>query len=334
MSKQTEANLFIVSSMPALYQQLLRGISNYEELATRILRQIKAAHAFRQTEKVRELSRILINIPIKEYRLIAQYYLVWCKCRELDFHDQLLERIAEQSHSYRTQALISRAAFDFYRGNFDGALHFYAESLNARPTVSEYLSAIKGIAVIKSLEGFGKSALGDLENLVPLLKYADPIVHFDLLNSYAVELGEVGRSEEARNVSRVVLASPFAHAYPEWRETAQELNPSRRAFVTVGSSHYNVLAMPEREHGEQIPLQPKPARVLSFAKGKKKMDKKDKDEKIQKSIEEMSFKDLGFKLLEVITTNQADEEQMRLIVAFAMSLFSEPSKPDPDKPAS
>jgi hypothetical protein len=43
---------------------------------------------------------------------------------------------------------------------------------------------------------------------------------------------------------------------------------------------------------------------------------------------------LGFKLLEIITTNQADEDEMRLLVTFAMTLFSEPSEPDPDKPAS
>src|SRR5689334_18725588 len=111
MSKETARNLFIVSSMPRLYQHLLSGIASYQALGKRIIKQIKAAHAVRQAEKVRELSRILINIPIKEYQLIAQYYLVWCKCRELDFHDQLLERIAEQSYSYRTQSLISRAAF-------------------------------------------------------------------------------------------------------------------------------------------------------------------------------------------------------------------------------
>jgi hypothetical protein len=105
-------------------------------------------------------------------------------------------------------------------------------------------------------------------------------------------------------------------------------------MVAISSFPYNVLTMPAREHGEPISLQPKPARVLSFAKGRKKMDKKDKDEKIQKSIDEMNFKDLGFKLLEIITTNQADEDEMRLIVTFAMTLFSEPSEPDPDKPAS
>jgi hypothetical protein len=196
------------------------------------------------------------------------------------------------------------------------------------------LQAIRGISVLKSFAGDHAHAIKDLESILPVIKYAPAHIYFDLLNSYAVELGEVGRRDEARNIMRVVLASPFAHAYPEWRETAQELNPSRRSMVIVGSSHYNVLTMPEREPSAQPSLQSKPARVLSFAKGKKKMDKKDKDEKIQKSIDEMNFKDLGFKLLEIITTNQADEEQMRLIVIFAMTLFSEPSEPDPDKPAS
>src|SRR5436853_5430268 len=81
MSKQTAKNLFIVSSMPRLYQHLLSGIASYEALGNRIVKQIKAAHAFRQTDTVKELSRILINIPIKEYQLIGLYYLVWCKCR-------------------------------------------------------------------------------------------------------------------------------------------------------------------------------------------------------------------------------------------------------------
>ena len=31
-----------------------------------------------RVEQVKELAQVLINIPIKEYQLIAQYYLVWC----------------------------------------------------------------------------------------------------------------------------------------------------------------------------------------------------------------------------------------------------------------
>jgi tetratricopeptide (TPR) repeat protein len=332
MSKETAKNLFIVSSIPALYQQLFRGISNYEQLAARILRQIKMAHAFRQVEQVREIATTLSHIPIKEYQLIGQYYLVWCSCRESVFKAEALENLIGQTQTYKAQVLSSRAGIEVYQGNLEAALYFYNEALKTSPAVPDYIYMKLGVAQVKGFEGFHRSALNDIENLIPIIRYVEPRLFFDLLNSYATELGAVGRLYEARNISRLVLASPFAHAYPEWRETAQELKPSRRSFVAVGAPHSNVLTMPAREHGEQSPLQPKPARVLNFAKWKKKMDKKDKDEKIQKSIAEMNFKDLGFKLLEIITTNQADEEQMRLIVAFAMSLFSEPVKP-PDKPS-
>src|SRR6185369_13962307 len=129
MSKRTDKSLFIDSSMPRFYQQLLSGVVSYEALGNRIVKQIKAAHAFRQVEQVKELARILIHIPIREYQLIAQYYLVWCKCRELRYHDVILENIAEQSQTCKTQALISRAAFEVYKNNLEAALYFYTEAL-------------------------------------------------------------------------------------------------------------------------------------------------------------------------------------------------------------
>ena len=101
MSKQTESSLLIVSSVPALYQQLLSGTASYQELGSRVLRQMEAANAFHQTEKVKELARILVHIPIREYQLAAQYHLVLCKCREMEYHADVLERIAEQAQTYR-----------------------------------------------------------------------------------------------------------------------------------------------------------------------------------------------------------------------------------------
>src|SRR5215213_2844439 len=150
MSKQTAKSLFIVSSMPRFYQQILNETVSFKELGGKIIQRLKAAHAFRQVEQVRELSRILINIPIKEYQLIAQYYLVWCKCRELNYHTEILERIIEQSRTYKAKALISRGAFEVYKGNTQDALYFYNEVLRAAPTVSEYIEASRGIALIKS----------------------------------------------------------------------------------------------------------------------------------------------------------------------------------------
>jgi AraC-like DNA-binding protein len=66
MSKQTDSNLLIVSSVPALYQHLLRGVASYKELGNRILRKIKTAYSFRQVEQVRELARMLALLPTRD----------------------------------------------------------------------------------------------------------------------------------------------------------------------------------------------------------------------------------------------------------------------------
>jgi hypothetical protein len=260
MSKDTDKSLFIVSSIPRFYQQLLGGIADYRALGNRIIKRIETAHAFRQVDKVRELSRILINIPIKEYQLIAQYYLVWCKCREYEYPLTTLERIIEQTKTYKTKALFSRAAFEGFHGDVGTAIYFYTEALKTSPTISEYVDLVRSIAVLKSTEGFHKSALRDLENLIPFIKHTEPRLYFDFLNSYAFELGEASRKEEARNIIKHVLASPFAPAYPEWQETAKELKESNRSFVAVP------LIKREAVESETHPAskQEQPARVLSF----------------------------------------------------------------------
>ena len=153
MSKDTDKTLFILPSMPRLYQQILSGIASYEALGKRILSQIKTAQAFRQVKQVRELSKILINIPIREYQLIAQYYLVWCKCREANYNSELLESIIDQTATFKVKALSSRGTFEWYKGNNEAAMYFYNEALKASPTVTEYIDLSKAIAVLKSHRG-------------------------------------------------------------------------------------------------------------------------------------------------------------------------------------
>jgi hypothetical protein len=97
MSKDTENSFFIVPSITRLYQQLFSGVANYQTLGNRIISQIKVAQAFRQVEQVCELARLLINLPIKEYQLIAQYYLVWCQGRAYKYDNEVLETITEQT---------------------------------------------------------------------------------------------------------------------------------------------------------------------------------------------------------------------------------------------
>lgn len=233
MNKPTKSNLFISPSLVSTYHQLVAGIEDYTELGLRIMERIKAAHAFRQVDTVRELARLLINLPIKEYRLIASYYLVWCQCRESVFDKDTLEEVIELSRTYKAKALLFRGSFEICDGEYEKALFFYSESLKANPGVSDLLLALKSIAVIKSLEGFRESAIKDLASLVPLLKHADPFVHYDVLNSYAVVLKDSNRWEDAGKVARVVVSSPFGPYYQEWRETLAKIDQRAKKRSTV-----------------------------------------------------------------------------------------------------
>jgi hypothetical protein len=310
MSKDTDNSLFIDSSVTRLYQQLLSSIGTYEELGTRIVKQIKLHHSFRRTNEIRELSRILVNFPIKEYRLIGQYYLLWCGCREKKYHASILEKVIEQSRTYKTRALQSRAAIEVYQGNFTEALHFYAESFKTQPSMSEYIETTKAIAFIKSVEGFHDKALKDLESLIPILRYAEPFAYFDILNSYAVELGEAGRKDEARNISRVVAASPFIHAYPEWQETAKELKEPNRSFVTVPLIKREPVRIEKTvdHHASQQVAKPKPpADVLPF-KLKEAPEPKIPDKLSPREYTEMTLTDKKEMILATVKSGAIDED--------------------------
>ena len=194
---------------------------------------MEAANAFRQTEKVKELARILVHIPIREYQLAAQYHLVLCKCREMEYRSDILEGIVEQSQTYKAKALITRAAFEVYQGKPETAFYFYTEALRANPTVPDFIMASTGIASVKSMEGFNGSALKDLEDLVPLLPHADLLTHSLALNAYAVELTENERFTEAHGASLVAVRSPFAPFYPELQDTLSQIRSRRKRRSTV-----------------------------------------------------------------------------------------------------
>jgi hypothetical protein len=313
MSKQTDTNLFIVPPLAkhaGFYQQLFTGIATYGELGNRILRRIKAAHAFRQVEQVRELAKILVNIPIKEYQLIAQYYLVWSQCRKSKYDTEALERIIEQTQTYKAKALISRAAFEVYKGDMAHALYFYTEALRTNPTLSDYIKASTGIATVKSMEGFHDLALKDLENLLPVLRHAEPLNYFEVANSYAVELGEAGRKDEASNVIKHVLASPFALVYPECEETARDLKEPSRSFVSVPSIEAEPVEIEAIEaHHASEPDQEQPATVLAFPT-LKEASKPQKPERLTpQELADLTLNDMRELILTAIKTGAIQESQ-------------------------
>lgn len=339
MSNKMVNDIFIGFSLPhELYQLLLRGIISYEQLGNHIIKQIKTAHAFRQLERVRELSTILSNNPLKEYQLIGQYYLVWCACREQNYEIERLESIIDQTRSIKAQALMTRAAFEGYSGNVVVEAGFYVEALKANPDASQRIDILKALSVLKAKEGFHKESLRDFEELLPVLKYAEPPVYYDCLNSYAVELAEAGRRQEAHNVIRHVLASPFAFAYPEWRETGDELDLGRnrppQSVVSFAqeTKPQNLLRMPvaEPEHSifsteAAFSRTKQPARILDYTEWKNKMGKKSNgdDDKLPEDLDE---KDMVVKIMSLTAQEGVSDKKLRKILDFIESVLAEPEK--------
>jgi tetratricopeptide (TPR) repeat protein len=335
MSKDTDNSFFIVSSVPQLYQQLLIDLANYETLGSHLIKKIKAAQAFRQTGRVRELSDILINLPIKEYQLIGQYYLVWCKYRNAEYDTEVLDRIIEQTQTYKTPALSSRGAVEWYKGDLEAAFSFYLEALKTSSSVSDRIALSRTIAVLKATEGFHKAALRDLENLLPAIRYAEPLAYFEMLNSYAVELSEAGRKREARSVSRIVMASPFAFAYPEWQETARDLKEPDHSFVAISptpNSLRNVLPMPVVEHGKSRQVRyNRPARVLNLHQWKKKMgNEPNGGVRDRKPLAGMTDKEMFLRALELFSNTKIPESKRRKMLETIERILAEPDAPKSD----
>jgi hypothetical protein len=74
-----------------------------------------------------------------------------------------------------------------------------------------------------------------LENVSPLVQVvarSNPFYFYTYHNELAFELAESGRLDEAQAACEVALASPYATAYPEWRETGEEIAEKRQTAST------------------------------------------------------------------------------------------------------
>jgi hypothetical protein len=238
------ADLKTAISYGGFYQQvaseLVKGIHTRQflsDMGEKLVDFVEHAHAFRQVKALSEMSKVLLDAPVpRPYKAVGQYYQALCTQGfgrgDLDHAARLLEPMAEYAPpTYRIRAMQSLGTNSLHKGDHRTALSLYAEAgrfASCNKIYDSYatLGTQKMFAVVKSEDGNHVGALVILENLLPLahrMRTWRPHVYNDFLNSLAVELCEVGRLEEARNISQIVLASPFAPAYPEWRETTNEI---------------------------------------------------------------------------------------------------------------
>ena len=314
MSKQTDNSRFILSPLESryagFYQQLFSGIVNHQQLGNRLIQLAEQANAFRQLDKVRELSELLIGMPLIDYQYVGQYYLALSIHRngkgDVDRARRILESVVSKIHSsYKAKVILLLAAVSARKRDYDSEFYYFTDSLKAGGTIDSIITAQRGIAVSKARAGYNNRALKDLENAIPFIRYSRPNTYYDFLNSYAVELREAGRIYEARNVIGHVIASPFAFAYPEWQDTANDLKEPNRAFVSV--------PLIEREQVEIEITQPasqpkKPAKIISFPKLKEAPQPQIPDKLSTREYTEMTLSDKKELILAAVKSGAIDED--------------------------
>jgi len=242
MSKTTDSSLFMFSPFAryaaGFYQQLLRSTGSYEAFCNRLILLGEHAHALRQFDKVNEIGLLLSNAPIKRYQAIGYYFLAVAANSvgngDQDEAQKLFELAVDTApDTYKVKSILSLGAVAGNKGDIDSAFHFYQGAFKSEGLGLSGLQAMRGIAVLKAAEGYHKSAIVDLEKTLPIFKFTPRNFYLDYLNSYAVELAEVGRLQEAESVSSLVIASPLARYYPEWQETLSDVRSKRKRRSTV-----------------------------------------------------------------------------------------------------
>ena len=316
MSVNTAANRFITTSLTGFYQQLLASRLGFREVAERLIKIAENAHAFREFNKVYEAGELLSNLPLKEYRNIGHFYIALSMCRnglgDMERALVSLEKLVDVlPMRYRAKAMLLLAAINGAKRNPEQELYFFTESLKINPF---NVQALRGIAVLKAKEGYHPRALKELEQLYPLARFAAPNIYFDYMNSLAVELGEAGRLEEAKNVSGLVVASPFAPHYPEYRETYSEINQRlpRRSVVKIG--------LPEpREHEEEYEPEPA-ANVVPFPRAKPYIPSTHLDTASLGEVDVTAIELLAIILRGVLKDRATDEEINKICNTFFFAL--------------
>ncbi|HYP25538.1 MAG TPA: hypothetical protein VE262_02375, partial [Blastocatellia bacterium] len=186
MIEQATINRFMlppIGKYARLYQELLKGFGSYDQLGNRLIHLAERARAFKQIDVLSELALILSNLPLKHYQSIGQYYLALTICRngsgDLEQAATLFEKVASDGPLvYRAEAMLSLSSIACFNQQPDETVRYCLEAAKAG-NFGTTIKALKGIAILKGLEGNHQSAVDDFEKLYPMFGHASPYIYFD-----------------------------------------------------------------------------------------------------------------------------------------------------------
>jgi len=341
-------------SHAGLYQRitfrLIRTLNtdrNLADLVTKLASLADHAYAFRRFEAIGWIGEVLLSLaPSTQMASLGHYYTALSLNRGARGNPSeatpLFEQVAENGPMhYRARALLALGSNSLAEHDSKAAVGFYLELMRFLSNKREYVTlsgVMKMMATVKGMEGDHRGAVKDLEDLFPLVRLVSreqPHFFCDYQNSLAVELASVGRFEEARHASEIALASPFANAYPEWRDTRGEIElgerrPSRAAvsLSRFVASADNLLYLPVPGHAcnPESGVQPpsRAARVLDLMSWKKKMGEAEDAVPDKKDYKDMDGRELLLKIMELTAATDLTDEELREIVETIEGILSRP----------
>jgi AraC-like DNA-binding protein len=218
-----------------------------------LIQSAEVSYCLRDIDSQREIGVLLQSFEYP-FNQVGKYYesIYLYRTGQFEKARELLESVAESAPTqYRSKALLSLSTVEQRIGRFEESLRLRFQGSACDDPVT-LLEAQRGIAILRSVEGDHRAALRDLERLMPLAhiigKRGHP-AYFAFLNSYALELSESDKNEEAEQVANIVAASPFINRYQEWRETALEVRHKRKRRSMVPVS---------------LPQEPRMQKVIEF----------------------------------------------------------------------
>jgi hypothetical protein len=126
-----------------------------------------------------------------------------------------------------------------------------------------------------------------------------------------------------------VLASPYAFAYPEWRETAHDIAERgyrSRSLVSFARKRQpqNLFHLPERstDRSARNPFH-QAASVIKLQEWKKKMGKEPNGEK---NINEMDDKEVFMEIMRLCSKHEISSSKLREILEAVRKVSSKPDK--------
>ncbi|HWX40101.1 MAG TPA: hypothetical protein VN345_03030 [Blastocatellia bacterium] len=320
-----------------VFSQKLRALGNWLVAAA------EHAHDLRQLGSLDQIRRAILDLPLPAaYKSVARYYEALRAHDfgrgDLDRAQRILQQVVDDGPgAYRARGLISLAAIAHRRADRGTAVFLYLEAnrVAMRGPIFDpcgMLRSCKMMAAMSGMEGDHRRALAMLEGLLPLanaVRSSRPRAYFDFLNSLAVELMEANRLEEAQTVSNIVIASPFAPAYPEWRETNDDITIRRyrtpRSLVFMhrpAPTPGNLVRLgawrrshsPLAEEAEPSDFR-QSARVLDYVNSSTRVRAEgERGVQGQALPEYMSWRQLMTRIMELTATEGLEEEDLRRIV--------------------